>query len=261
MNDRVRGLLLGLVAGDRIGGPRQMALTLAESLLETGTFDKHDIGSRYLSWWQRGGYDSGPTAAGVFRLVESGKSFPAAAAAMHAASGGMTAGCNPLQRNTVLAAAGNIAGEKLSACAKAETRLTHLHRLAGEVSSAACLLCRCLLEGDDWDLCLEKVKKSCAAAIRNAFDNKPGGTGEIYPDGYAPHVFRAAIYFTDRGSSFDDTLRQSLKFAGSANYCPVLAGSLAGARWGASRISDRWLDGVKNIGRIKDISHEFSRQW
>jgi hypothetical protein len=42
----------------------------------------------------------------------------------------------------------------------------------------------------------------------------------------------------------DDTgkevLQKSIEFAGPANYCPVLVGSLAGARWGASSISDRW---------------------
>ena len=32
LEDRLRGALLGLAAGDTIGGPLQMALTLAESL-------------------------------------------------------------------------------------------------------------------------------------------------------------------------------------------------------------------------------------
>ncbi len=66
MNENAYGLLLGLVSGDRIGGPGQIALQLAESLQEKRCFDQHDIGSRYLQWWKNDGYDSGPTVAEVF---------------------------------------------------------------------------------------------------------------------------------------------------------------------------------------------------
>ena len=41
---------------------------------------------------------------------------------------------------------------------------------------------------------------------------------------------------------FDAALTRSLAFAGPANYCPVLVGPLAGARWGVSAIAPRHLD-------------------
>ena len=53
--DRCRGVLLGLAAGDRNGGPIRMAVRLAESLLELGRFDPQDIVGRYLRWWRQGG--------------------------------------------------------------------------------------------------------------------------------------------------------------------------------------------------------------
>jgi hypothetical protein len=52
--DRCRGVLLGLAAGDRNGGPIRMAVRLAESLLELGRFDPADIVTRYLRWWRQG---------------------------------------------------------------------------------------------------------------------------------------------------------------------------------------------------------------
>jgi hypothetical protein len=67
--DRVRGVLLGLAAGDRNGGPIRMACELAASLEGLGRFDPEDIGARYLVWWRREGFDTGPVAAGVFDLV------------------------------------------------------------------------------------------------------------------------------------------------------------------------------------------------
>ncbi len=55
--DRCRGVLLGLAAGDRIGGPIRMALHLAESLLACGGFDPSDVLDRYLGWWREGAFD------------------------------------------------------------------------------------------------------------------------------------------------------------------------------------------------------------
>jgi hypothetical protein len=49
----------------------------------------------------------------------------------------------------------------------------------------------------------------------------------------APHV-----HFVARHDSFGEALSESLSFAGPANYCPVLVGAIAGARWGASSVAE-----------------------
>jgi ADP-ribosylglycohydrolase len=49
--DRCRGFLIGLAAGDRFGGPIRMAVRLAESLLDRDGFHPADILNRYLAWW------------------------------------------------------------------------------------------------------------------------------------------------------------------------------------------------------------------
>ena len=105
LQDRYRGCLLGLAAGDALGtalefkrpgtftpiddmvggGPfglkpgqwtddTSMALCLAESLLERGGFDAHDQMGRYVRWWREGYlsstgicFDIGNTVAGALR--------------------------------------------------------------------------------------------------------------------------------------------------------------------------------------------------
>ena len=47
-DDHVSGVLLGLAAGDRIGGPVRMVLMLAESLGECGVFDACVLPTQYL---------------------------------------------------------------------------------------------------------------------------------------------------------------------------------------------------------------------
>lgn len=48
--DRCQGVLVGLAAGDRNGGPTRMAVRLAESPLDCDGFDVADILERYLRW-------------------------------------------------------------------------------------------------------------------------------------------------------------------------------------------------------------------
>jgi len=49
LEERTVGVLLGLAAGDRIGGPIRMALRIAKSLRDCDGIDVSDIGMRYLA--------------------------------------------------------------------------------------------------------------------------------------------------------------------------------------------------------------------
>ena len=48
--DRVRGVLLGLAAGDRNRGPMRMAVRLCESLIQLDRYDGDDIFRRYRNY-------------------------------------------------------------------------------------------------------------------------------------------------------------------------------------------------------------------
>ena len=54
--DRCRGVLIGLAAGDKIGGPIRMAVRLAESLVDCGGSTSSDFLDRYLAWWREGAF-------------------------------------------------------------------------------------------------------------------------------------------------------------------------------------------------------------
>jgi len=262
----IKGLILGLAAGDRIGGPIQMALELSESLYEQSGFSYSDIGRHYLKWWNKNGYDTGPTAAQVFEYVNSGMPFNEAAYKVNKFVDGKTAGCNPVHRNTVLAMSNSIPDEDLSAFARSEAAMTHLHPLAGEVSAIAVSMCRKLINGQAWQSIIDEVYDNASAEIQLTISKSLNG--EIYPDGFAPHVLGAAIYFVHHGDNFDSMLESAIHFAGPANFCPVLAGSIGGSRWGESAISNSWFDTsnnfgqkIRNLNRIKMISAKLAKQW
>src|SRR6516165_8118787 len=111
VQDRCRGVLLGLAAGDRNGGPIRMAVRLAESLLELGRFDPQDIVARYLRWWREGAFDTGPVSGRALELMASGMPALEATAQVHREFGGKTAGCNPAHRSPPLSMLATIADE------------------------------------------------------------------------------------------------------------------------------------------------------
>jgi len=158
VKERVEGILLGLAAGDRNGGPIQMAVRLAESLVERDSVDVDDIGSRYLDWWHKGAFDTGPTAAGVFTLVDSGLSFQAAARQVHIEAGEQTAGCNPAHRSAPLAMLAGLNAKQLADYIAMEAKLTHHHPLSGDVATAVAVICHELVRGVTWKDAVESAR-------------------------------------------------------------------------------------------------------
>ena len=114
MPDRIAGTLIGLAAGDRIGGPLQFALRLAESLLEHAGYDRSDVFGRYLAWYRDGAFDTGPVADRVLSLANSGIAIDSAVAHVDRELEGHTAGCNPAHRIAPIAMALTIPDEAVA---------------------------------------------------------------------------------------------------------------------------------------------------
>ena len=247
--NRCRGVLVGLAAGDRIGGPIRMALRLAESLVARGGFDPSDIRERYLVWWRDGAFDTGPVSHRALALMAAGMPAHEATAQVRRESGGMTAGCNPAHRSPPLAMLAALADEELGAFAMAEAGLTHYDPVAGEVAAAVNKVCRALIRGVAWS---DAVRPAGSFFVRQG----PGN-----PGGYAPDVLRAALYFAGTSASFTAALDGSLAFAGPANYCPVLVGAVAGARWGASTIPPPALAHVEILPRVRAAADALAADW
>ena len=256
--DRVKGILLGLAAGDRNGGPIRMAVRLAESLIHAGKCDVEDIGSRYLDWWRKDAFDTGPTAARVFALADSGLSFPAAARQVHIEAGEQTAGCNPAHRSAPLAMMSHLGARQLAGCAMKEAALTHHHPLSGDIAAAVVVLCHQLVQGAPWgdaieSACAGSLPETRAAMRTRQFDSLNKG-------GFAPDVLAAAVHFVGTNGSFDDALEEALQFAGPANYCPVVVGSIAGARWGISGDNPSLLEHCAIQRRVRSAAEILASQ-
>src|SRR5262245_4221609 len=259
VEDRCRGVLIGLAAGDRNGGPIRMAVRLTESLLELGRFDPADIVSRYLHWWREGAFDTGPVSGRALELLASGMSPSEASAHVHREFSSKTAGCNPAHRSPPLAMLAALADEALPGCAVTEARLTHHDALAGDMAAAVPMLCGSVSLGAGRDGAVQRSSKGRPTATTAALLCSPEGPWTI--GGFAPEVLRAAMYFVGSSSSFTEALERSVVFAGPANYCPVLVGAIGGARWRSSAIPAPALAHVDILRRVETSAHGLAAAW
>lgn len=256
--DLAQGLLLGLAAGDRIGGPLRMALHLAESLVARDRVAPDNIGLRYLGWWRQGSFDTGPTVAEVLRLVAAGFSFDDAAAHVDVRAKGLTAGCNPAHRSAPLAMLATLPDSALPRAAIAEANLTHRHPLAGDVAAAVTVLCRALIRGCPWQDALTLAAEGRLPETRQALT----GTGDLSDSGFSPDALHAAVHFVGASDTLSAALEHSIEFAGPANYCPVLVGSIGGARWGANSVpATRLTLHDELLPRLASVADTLARGW
>ncbi len=100
------------------------------------------------------------------------------------------------------------------------------------------MLCRALLRGRTWPDALALAAEDRLPETRDALT----GDGELSGSGFSPDALRAAIHFVGTSDSLPAALERSIAFAGPANYCPVLVGSIGGARWGADSVPATLLE-------------------
>lgn len=259
IQDRVAGTLLGLSAGDQIGGPIRMAIHLGESLLDRESFDENDVLARYLRWYREEGFDTGPVAARVFARLSTGEAVASAVGNVHEELERKTAGCNPAHRCPPLAMARFLKAEDLPEMAKLEARLTHYDPLAGNVSSVVTVLCRCLILGASWQEALNAAIAWWQELTEHTLQvvDRVG----LSRGGFAPDVLNAAIYFLDHHQDFSSALCSSIAFAGCSNYCPVLVGTIGGARWGARCVPIEMVRDHRILPRVQSLAKAMASQW
>ena len=212
----LKTILKGFKAGDKNGGPAELAKILSQSLIACDGLNQNDLVKRYYHWWNTDAFDTGPTFAMVFQKVSQGILIEDASIQVNKALNGNTAGCGPAHRIAPLAAFKNIPTNKLVEYARQEARITHYHPDAGNCSGVMALLCRNLLEGYSWDESKDLVSKN--DEVKTTWINIQNAN--LNNGGYVLDVMHSALHFLDG----KDALKGSLKFAGPANYCPVIVG-------------------------------------
>lgn len=259
LRDNIRGVLLGMVAGEKNGGPTCMALELATSLITCGHFNPKDVFKRYLDWWQIDGFDAGTISSQVLSMVADGVPHSLAISQIHDANDSHTGGCNPAHRSVPLAMTSYVTDNQLAGMAKLDAEITHFDPIAGDVAAATVVLCRMLIRGKSWPeaLTIAAVNRMPETVSALMYSDE----SDLSCSGYSPDVLKAAVYFVGAHDSFGEALEASILFAGSDNYCPVLVGAIGGARWGASSIPEKHFGHCDKLDRVTAMAEGLANMW
>lgn len=288
--DRFRGSLLGLACGDAVGttvefrargsfpdvtemvggGPfglepgewtddTSMALCLATSLVETGTFDPVDQMRRYVRWAEEGYlssngrcFDIGTTvAAALGRFRQSGDPFSGSTDPFSAGNGCiMRLAPVPMFFHHDPLMAVDLAGESArtthgaAACIEASRLFAAiLHRTLGGADQE-----EILFDHDPADYQVEPVLEIAAGEYQGKERN------EIRGSGYVVHSLEAALWCFLTTDSFEAAVLRATNLGEDADTTAAVCGQLAGAYYGESGIPPAWLEQVVMAEEIRALA-------
>jgi ADP-ribosyl-[dinitrogen reductase] hydrolase len=284
--DRARGVILGLAVGDalgaavewdhpdqiraRYGGPLRdmvasrtwelgewtddtaMALALAESLAERACYDEDDVLARYLVWARSGPKDIGATISHALARARTPADARAAAAAYHRESGGRSAGNGSLMRTAPIAILYRDDVGAIERLSRLDSSLTHHDELAGDACVILNMTIASLLTGRRMPQSTSTVGRAVAEA--------PTLTAEQLLDpvqrqiGYVLTALRVAFWAAMSAGSFEEAVVAAANLGGDADTNAAVAGALAGARFGAEAIPQRWLEPLRDRERLAGVA-------
>lgn len=295
--ERFAGAMLGLAAGDALGttvefcapgsfeplidivggGPfglqpgqwtddTAMALCIAESLVECGTFDARDQMTRYVRWFREGHLSSNGTCfdignatrAALLRYEQTGEPL-AGSTDPHTAGNGSLMRLAPV----VLAFAGD--RQRAVAYAGESSRTTHGAREAVDACRYFATLLVSAIEGATKDAVLggfeatapEWADTPLAPAIEEiaagSFRGREPPT--VVGSGYVVRSLEAALWAFDRTDSFREGALAAVNLGDDADTTGAIYGQIAGAYYGARGIPEAWREKLalrSTIERLAD---------
>ncbi|MBN1948056.1 MAG: ADP-ribosylglycohydrolase family protein [Bradymonadales bacterium] len=294
--DRFRGCLLGLAAGDAVGttvefSPRgsfapltdmvgggpfrlkpgqwtddtSMALCLATSLVECNDFDARDQMERYCLWEETGYlsstghcFDIGTTVAMALRHYQKTGDPFAGSTNPHSAGNGCIMRLAPIP---MCFFPDMVAIEKYAA---ESSRTTHG---ATECLDACRLFSRIIARA-----LMGSPKEEVALGDRDSFagahkieaiaqgEYLRKSEGEIRGTGYVVPSLEAALWCFVHTESFEEAILRAANLGDDADTTAAVCGQVAGAFYGASGIPARWLELLAMRQEITDLADRLYRK-
>ncbi|CAF1528107.1 unnamed protein product [Rotaria sordida] len=276
---RCEGAFIGHAIASKYDPSILMALNISQSLVECQKFDGSDILSRYLYLYHTKKCEIGEITKYIyqetlkrndtqslisrenFRFDQSvideivklaDKKFE-----------GRTAGCGPAQRSYPLAFCQYIKDDDLFDCTLLEAKLTHNNPIAGQVAGIVNLICRSLINNNDWNDAVNSaftvprlhndVKDVLLRHHRWAYP-----AVETHP-AYAPTVLNAALHHVATSKNAAQAIANA--YVKDKSYCAPIVGILAGARWGIPL--ETYKDNINDsqLATLRETVSKLSTTW
>lgn len=252
-----------------------MAVAVAEGILEEPEFPVHAIGLRFLAWYGAGPRDVGGTcgralAAARAQLKGWRKNRPDKIDwSITGVRGEFAAGNGALMRTWPVALAYRNNPRQMDDMARRVAWMTHNNAVAADSCVLMCQLLSYLIDGispseavqrsvEDLETdihfrCLPDRDKTWLAAIRLAphMDRL-----QVPRTGYTVDTLVAAVWALTTTDSLEECVVQAANLGGDADSIGAVAGALAGACYGAHTLPSRWLGVLQGGDRLAVAAHQ-----
>jgi len=288
--DRLAGCLVGLAVGDALGAPleflprdqvrklfpqglrqmiasslwnkgeytddTQMALLIAESLLQNEGFATSDVAKRFQTW-ATAAKDVGIQTRAVVNMVGYPEHPERCALQYHTDHPDSSAGNGALMRCAPIALFCLSSCEELVEMSRASARLTHHDPKA---QSSCVILNGCIRAA----MC-DDVRDARAEVLALVRDTERSTWGrlerienyreqEIASSGYTVHTLEAALWSFFTTESYEDAVVRAANLGDDADTVAAVCGALAGAYYGYSAIPERWREQLQDEVRIREVA-------
>ena len=243
-----------------------MALCLARSLVDREAFDPDDVAERFVAWYDSEPFDVGNMTARALSRIRDGESWDTAGQTVWEQSPeGSNAGNGSVMRAAPLAVAFAAADGRLVEASEASSQITH----ADPRCTVGCAVLNLTLaglltdDGDDGRKVLARAldRTSPPTALDEAL--RPVVAGYLDPDGlrstgYVVDTLQTALWYGLHADSPEEALVEVVNMGGDADTVGAVTGAVAGARFGADALPERWLDELDGRDELRDLAARLS---
>lgn len=297
-SDRARGILLGLACGDALGRPvefksasqisaehgrldemighgtwnqpagtitddTEQALCIARSLVEQQAFDPADVADRFVAWYDTDPFDiGGMTRRALNRLKRGDEWGEAGQQVWEQSPEGQNAGNGSVMRCAPLAISYARDSERLIEVSRQSSQITHADprctygcavlnlTIAGMLDDAVTPL------GDALDYVGSDAPDELVAALEPLARGESPGALET--SGYVVHSLQTALHDGLFAESAEEAIVTAVNRGGDTDTIGAVAGAVAGARFGASTLPDRWLAALDAAEELESLADQLT---
>ena len=271
LQDRLRGVAVGAAIGDALGMPlefgpaipadrlvrtmqagrlpagaftddTEMALALADSLLEHTPLDADALARHFVAWYRTGPSDVGIQTSNVLGRIARGATWQAAVDVVQRSKPD-SAGNGSVMRCWPVALAHWDDLDSLLADSRLQSQVTHPHPECVAGSAFVNATIYHLVHGVEAQAAVGQALDQVAMppALRQAIVAASAKRrGELPNSGWVRHTIESAIWGLLTTNSFEEAVVQVVNLGNDADTAGAVAGALAGAAYGLSAIPAAW---------------------
>ena len=160
--------------------------------------------------------------------------------------------CAPL----ALAFAGD--WDTLQRTSRDSSRITHADPRCTHGCAALNLTIAALLDGDEQplDRALDALHPDAPDGLLDVLEPLPDDidSKELQNSGFVLHTLQTALYHALTVDSAESAIVNAVNEGGDTDTIGAVAGAVAGARFGASALPERWLDALTATDELRDLA-------